>query len=113
VQHFIPTIGLRIEIASAKKKILAYSCDPEPCEQVIQLATGADILVHESSGALPGHSSAAQAAQAARKAEVGSLYLIHYPTGQFASGDPVGEARQQFEGPVTLAEDYMVLDFEL
>ena len=111
VQHFIPTIGLRIEFTSSNKT-LAYSCDTEPCAQEIQLASGADILVHESSGALPGHSSAAQAGQAARKAEVGHLYLIHYPTGQFASGNPVAEARQQFEGPVTLAEDYMVLDFD-
>ena len=46
VQHFIPTIGLRIEFA-ASKKILAYSCDTEPCAQVAQLAGGADILVHE------------------------------------------------------------------
>jgi ribonuclease Z len=111
VQHFIPTIGLRIEFTFSHK-VLAYSCDTEPCAQVIQLASGADILVHESSGALPGHSSAEQAGQAARKAEVGQLYLIHYPTGQFASGNPVAEARRQFEGPVTLAEDYMVLDFD-
>jgi ribonuclease Z len=111
VQHFIPTIGLRIEFASTKK-ILAYSSDTEPCLQVIKLAEGADILVHESSGVLPGHSSAAQAGQAARRAEVGQLYLIHYPTGRFASGDPAAEARQQFDGPVTLAEDYMVLDFD-
>jgi ribonuclease Z len=110
VQHFIPTMGLRIEF-KISNKILAYSCDTEPCKQVIDLAAGADVLIHEASGALPGHSSAAQAGQAARSAEVGALYLIHYPTGQFASGDPAAEARQQFEGPVMLAEDYMVLDF--
>ena len=109
VQHFIPTIGLRIEFVSSKK-ILAYSCDTEPCAQVVHLAAGADILVHEASGALPGHSSAAQAGAAARTAEVGKLYLIHYPTGQFASGNLVAEAGRQFEGPITLAEDYMVLD---
>jgi len=111
VQHFIPTIGLRIEFAKSGKT-LAYSCDTEPCAQVVHLAEGVDILVHESSGALPGHSSAAQAGQAARQAEVGQLYLIHYPTGQFASGDLVAEARQQFEGPITLAQDYMVLNFD-
>jgi ribonuclease Z len=110
VQHFIPTMGLRIEF-TASKKILAYSCDTKPCKQVAELAEGADVLVHEASGSLPGHSSAEQAGEAARLAEVGALYLIHYPTGQFASGSPVTEARQQFEGPVRLAEDYMVLDF--
>ena len=110
VQHFIPTIGLRIEFLKTNK-IVAYSCDTEPCHQVLSLAEGADLLIHEASGALPGHSSAAQAGEAARQSEVGELYLIHYPTGQFATGDLLAEARQQFEGPVTLAEDYMVLDF--
>ena len=111
VQHFIPTVGLRIEFKEAGK-VLAYSSDTQPCPQIGRLADGVDILVHESSGALPGHSSAAQAGQAAHQAEVGALYLIHYPTGQFASGDLVSEARQQFKGPVTLAEDFMELNFE-
>jgi ribonuclease Z len=111
VRHFIPTIGLRIEFVHSRKT-MAYSCDTEPCPQVNELAGGADVLIHEASGALPGHSSAGQAGQAARQAEVGSLYLIHYPTGQFAAGDLVTEARAEFDGPVTLAEDYMVLDFK-
>jgi len=110
VKHFIPTIGLRIEF-TASKKILAYSCDTEPCTQLTGLAEGADVLVHESSGALPGHSSAKQAGEAARLAEVGALYLIHYPTGQFATGSPLAEAQEQFGGPVTLTEDYMELHF--
>jgi ribonuclease Z len=111
VQHFIPTIGLRIEFRRSGKA-LAYSCDTEPCSQVIRLAAGAEVLLHEATGALPGHSSAAQAGEMARQAEVGSLYLIHYPTGQFAAGDPVAEAREQFEGPVVLAEDFMTIEFD-
>ena len=111
VQHFIPAIGLRIEFLKSNK-VVAYSSDTEPCPQVHRLAQDADVLIHEASGALPGHSSAAQAGEAARLAGANSLYLIHYPTGQFASGDIVSEARQQFEGPVKLAEDYMVLNFE-
>jgi ribonuclease Z len=110
VQHFIPAIGLRIDFTKSKK-ILAYSCDTKPCAQVIQLAQRADVLVHESSGASPGHSSAAQAGEDACLAEVGSLYLVHYPTGQFASNNLVAEARKKFKGPVALAEDFMVLDF--
>jgi ribonuclease Z len=110
VQHFIPTIGLRIEFLKSGK-VLAYSCDTEPCSQVLRLADGADLLIHEASGPLPGHSSAAQAGKAAAQAEVGGLYLIHYPTGEFAVGDPLAEARRQFEGPVTLAEDLASLEF--
>ena len=110
VQHFIPSMGLRIEFTKSRK-VLAYSSDTEPCAQVIDLAEEADVLVHESSGDLPGHSSAKQAGETARQAKAGSLYLIHYPTGHFASGNPAAEARQRYDGPVFLAEDYMVLDF--
>ena len=110
MQHLIPSIGLRIEFTTSKK-ILAYTSDTEACTQVIQLAKDADVLVHESAGDSPGHSSASQAGAAARQAGAGSLYLIHYPTGRFASGDLIAEARQNFDGPVTWAEDYMVLDF--
>ena len=111
VQHFIPTIGLRVEFLKSKK-VLAYSCDTEPCAQVLHLADGADVLIHEASGPLPGHSSAAQAGKAASQAEVGALYLIHYPTGQFATSDLISEARTEFEGPITLAEDFASLSFD-
>jgi ribonuclease Z len=111
VKHFIPTIGLRIEFLKSKK-VCAYSCDTEPCPQVIRLAEGANVLIHEASGSFHGHSSAAQAGEAARQAEVGELYLIHYPTGQFASANLVMEARTEFEGPVTLAEDFTSISFD-
>ena len=111
VQHFVPTIGLRIEFLKSMK-VLAYSCDTEPCPQVLRLADGADILIHEASGALPGHSSAEQAGKAAAEAETGALYLIHYPTGQFARGDLMAEARKHYKGPIVLAEDFMTIPFD-
>jgi ribonuclease Z len=110
VRHLLPTIGLRFEF-NHTKKIMAYSCDTEPCAQVIRLAEGADILIHESAGASRGHSSAAQAGEIAGQAEVGKLFLIHYPTGKYAGGDLLAEARQHYNGEVSLAEDFMVLDF--
>ena len=106
VKHFLPNIGLRIEL-KAEKKSLAYSCDTEPCPEVERLAAGADILLHEAAGPLAGHSSAAQAGDIAQRAEVGQLYLIHYPTGRFASGDLVSEAKTRFAGDVRLATDLM------
>ena len=111
MQHFIPNIGLRFEFLTSRQ-VVTYSCDTEPCPQLLRLASGADVLIHEASGKIPGHSSAAQAGQTAAKAEVGALYLIHYPTGQFAVGDILSEARSQYEGRVTLAEDFDSLSFE-
>ena len=110
VRHLIPTIGLRFEF-KASQKVLAYSCDTEPCNEVVHLAEGADVLFHEASGASLGHSSAEQAGQIAAKAEVRKLYLIHYPTGEYTNGNLIAEARQHFHGEVGLATDFMTLDF--
>ncbi|MGB2894990.1 MAG: MBL fold metallo-hydrolase [Anaerolineales bacterium] len=110
VKHVIPTIGLRIE-AKSTGKVIAYSCDTEPSQAVINLAQGADILFHESSGESVGHSSAAQAGAIARDAGVDSLYLIHYPVGNCDTAKLVEEARGAFSGEVHLAEDFMKIDF--
>ena len=109
VHHMIPTIGLRIE-CRRMDKVLAYSCDTEPCEQTVRLAEGADILIHEAGGASFGHSSAEQAGEIATKAEVGKLYLIHYPTGRYAKGDIVSEARRTYKGEVVIATDFMTIN---
>ena len=111
VHHLLPTIGLRFEF-NHNGKTMAYSCDTEPCAEVVQLAEGADLLIHEAAGASRGHSSAEQAGEIAHRAEVGELCLIHYPTGRFAKGDLVDEARRRYQGQVRLAEDFMVLNFD-
>ena len=105
----IPTIGLRVECKNPGK-VLAYSCDTEPCVQTVRLAAGADVLIHEAAGASFGHSSAEQAGEIATKAEVGKLYLIHYPTGRFAKGDIAAEARKTYKGEITVATDFMTID---
>jgi ribonuclease BN (tRNA processing enzyme) len=71
----------------------------------VRLSEGADVLIHEATGKSAGHSSAKQA-------EVGRLYLIHYPTGKFAKGDLVAEAQTTFHGAIALAKDFMTLDFD-
>ena len=107
VKHLIPTIGLRIE-AVRTGKILAYSCDTEPCDAVIELAKAADVLIHEATGPHPGHSSASQAGSVAARVEAGSLYLIHYnPQDESLES----QAQKEFSGPVTRAEDFMTIEF--
>jgi ribonuclease Z len=110
VHHLIPTIGLRIEFPELRK-VMAYSCDTEPCQEVVRLAGGADVLIHEAAGVAKGHSSAQQAGQVAQKAEVNSLYLIHYPTWEIDPQPFISEARATFGGKVTLAEDMMEIEF--
>lgn len=106
VRHMIPTIGLRVE-SIATGRIAAYSCDTEPCDEVARLAEGADILIHEATGAEMGHSSAVKAAETARKAEVATLYLIHYPVVGFDPSVLPAQAASEFQGSVILAQDLM------
>jgi len=109
VKHLLPTIGLRVEFPSGK--VFVYSCDTEPCDPVVRLAAGADALAHESNGVGKGHSSASQAADDAARAEVDSLYLIHYPAKEFQTTDLLADARAHFQGSVAFAEDFMTLEF--
>lgn len=110
VKHLIPTIGLRIEFPNAKKSA-AYSCDTEPSPNVVRLAAGVDVLIHESAGASTGHSSPAQAATIASQAGAKVLYLIHYPTVESGFNSMLENARQNFNGQVYLGRDLMSLDF--
>ncbi|HEY5670192.1 MAG TPA: MBL fold metallo-hydrolase [Anaerolineales bacterium] len=110
VHHLIPNIGLRVEFLETGKT-MAYSCDTEPCREVVRLGSGADVLIHECSGATLGHTSAEQAGEIAQRAEAGALYLIHYPTGKNDPGKLVPDAKKMFNGPVALAEDFMTLEF--
>lgn len=109
VHHMVPNIGLRIEFPGLDR-VLAYSCDTEPCQAVVRLADGADILIHESTGPGMGHSSPLQAGEIARQAEVQSLYLIHYPTGGVDPAPFIEQAHTLFQGPVILAEDFMEIN---
>jgi len=109
VRHLIPTIGLRIE-TSNKSKTIVYSCDTEPCPSVVQLASGADILIHEAAGAVVGHSSASQAGEIAREAKVDRLLLIHYQVGKNVSNTLLKQAQQTFQGEVALAQDMMEIE---
>jgi len=109
VCHIIPNIGLRMEF-NHTQKVISYSCDTEPCPEVVLLAKGADLLIHEAAGASRGHSSAYQAGSIATEADAKSLCLIHYPTGQHGSQSLISEAGKSFTGRVTLAKDFMELD---
>lgn len=109
VHHIIPTIGMRIE-SKPSGKVLAYSCDTEPCEQVIGLAKGADILLHDAHGDSFGHSSAEQAGDVATKSEAKKLYLIHYHSGRFAEGDIAEEASRTYDREIVVAQDFMTID---
>ncbi len=92
VDHPVPTIGLRFDADGVSA---AYSCDTAPSESVVALARGADLLLHEGTGSLPGvHSSPVEAARIAAEAGVGQLVLVHAPL--VTDDESLGEARAIF-----------------
>lgn len=103
VCHMIPNIGLRMVL---QEGIVCYSSDTAPCDAVVQLAQGADILIHEATGEEHGHSSPEQAGEIAQRAGVHELYLVHYPAG-IDSCDYIQRAKTNFSGEVYIAEDLM------
>jgi len=106
VVHLVPTIGLRVELENSR--VITYSCDTEPCANLIELADHADVLLQEAAGASKGHTSAEQAGIIAREAEAGTLVLIHYDN-RIPEEDLLAEARKHFQGIVLLAKDLMIV----
>ena len=87
-------MGLRAE-HSPSGRVAAYSCDTAPTPSVARLAEGADVLVHEATGDMDGHSSAEQAAEVAAEAGAGRLLLVHLPP-DLTDAD-LSAARSRFE----------------
>lgn len=110
VRHYVPTIGLRVTVKSSGF-VFAYSSDTVPCPEVVRLAQGADLLIHEATGDEPlGHSSAAQAGAIAKQAGAKRLGLIHYPVWETPTDHLVPEARTTFAGEVFLCRDFMTIE---
>jgi ribonuclease BN (tRNA processing enzyme) len=105
VAHPITAYGLRVESAG---RVLAYSGDTGPCQELVDLANGADLLLAESAfvegedNPADLHLTGGQAGAAAARAGVGRLVLTHIPPWH----DPetsLTEAREQYDGPLEAA----------
>ncbi|MEX2571644.1 MAG: MBL fold metallo-hydrolase [Gemmatimonadota bacterium] len=76
--HSVPVIGLRVEHLESGV-VVAYSSDTERSDAIARLSRGAEILVHEGTGDMPGHISARGAAEVARESGAKQLVLVHIP----------------------------------
>lgn len=100
-----------------KGPAIAFCTDTLPCEAAVQLACGADVLIHEATfchedralAPQHWHSTAVQAAEIALRAGVGRLIITHF-SARYSDGGidrHLAEAREVF--PATdAAEDLMV-----
>ena len=101
--HSRPCLAVRLSASNVSP--ICYSADTEPCPAVTELATKADLLIHEATVAEPfaGHTTPRQAGAVAAAAGVHRLVLVHFsprwtmPVAQalaeVAAGGFTGEAQ--------------------
>lgn len=84
--------------------VLAYCTDTRPCQAAVELARGADLLIHEGTfdGTMSGearrkgHSTVVDAARIATEAEVGELIITHLSPRYGDTGPLRAQAREIF-----------------
>lgn len=96
---------------------VVYATDTRPCDRIVRLAQDADVLIHDGmfddalkdQARLKWHSTALEAAQVARRANVGRLLLTHISTRYLTSKTLAEQARRVF--PCTrVSKDLMTLE---
>ncbi len=106
---FAPVSALRVEYGG---RVVAFTGDTGPCPNVVLLARGADLLLHEATysatldpelpDGLHGHSTAQGAGRAAAAAGVPRLALVHLSAHYDGRQDVlIAEAAREFAGEVT------------
>jgi len=110
LNHTPHSLGLRIEDSSGG--IIVYSGDTGYCEEIVDLAKGADLLILESSfpdgKAIAGHLTPSQAGEIATRSGAKRLLLTHfYP--ECLRTNIGSQCRKTYQGELILAADLMSL----
>lgn len=110
VSHTARSLAYRVEGPDGKSFV--YSGDTGPCEGIISLAEGADVLILESSfpngQEMEGHLTPFLAGRIAALAKVPRLVLLHfYP--EVLKTDIAPQCRKSFTGELILARDLLSL----
>ncbi|HXQ92510.1 MAG TPA: ribonuclease Z [Nitrososphaerales archaeon] len=115
MDHTIPCIGYRITCPD--QKILSYTGDTMPCPSLKALGRKADLFIHEATylekdverARPPKHSTALEAATAAKSAGAKKLVLTHISEDHETPGLMTKEAKSEFEN-VIVAEDGLKIE---
>lgn len=129
VDHPPFPVALAYRFDTADRSIV-FSGDTAPCDALVELARGADILVHEvlyrpaiprlvarSNGQrlgehlLASHTASDEVGAVAKEAGVGTLVLTHLVPADDGPGDEVwaADAAKHFTGKVVVGHDLLVL----
>ena len=114
MDHPPATYGLRV--TGPNGEVLAYSGDTAPCDELVELARGADVFLCEASwthdpASRPPHlhMSGVEAGEAATAAGVGVLAVTHIPPWT-STADILAEVRSSFSGHIELVQQGQELD---
>lgn len=119
VDHGISTVGFRIESVQDNFSI-AYSADTKPCDNVVKIANGANLLIHDVIGtseyeklASKGHSTAGQVGKIAKQAGVKTLIPVHRLSMYRDNDDKIiNEIKNDFDGNILMPNDLDSYDLE-
>lgn len=124
VIHSTYTVAMRFEYAG---QTLVHSGDTRYCQSLVNLAQGADVLVHDvcmapapvfqNSSAWPGlydhlkehHATPEEAGRTAREAGVRKLVLTHFLIG-FDAEETIRRCRTEFDGEIILGADLLTVE---
>lgn len=118
-QPYIDSLAYRVNTASGS---IAYSGDGGPCQEMVELAKGVDVLIHENN--LPDastmdkerrkiHSTTRSVGETAAAAGAKHLLIVHHrlePEAVEQRAAVVAEAQQVFDGPVTIANRFTEIE---
>jgi ribonuclease BN (tRNA processing enzyme) len=110
--HSVPSLAYRLEDKSCT---LAYSGDTEPCADIMELAAGCDLLIHECSFPLDfptdNHTTPDMLAPFLENTDIRRLYLTHlYPHMQGHETETLSYLRERFDGKVDIATDLLTIE---
>lgn len=99
---------------------IVYTGDTLPSPEIVKVAENADVLIHDATADSSyeekanryGHSTARQAARAARESKATVLFLIHISPRYEDTTPLLEEAKEEFENSI-LAEDLMEYEVRL
>ncbi|NPE31443.1 MBL fold metallo-hydrolase [Methanococcoides sp. SA1] len=110
--HSVPSLGYRVEYDG---KVVVYSGDTEPCDGIMELAQGADMLIHECSFPLDfpmtNHATPDMLRPYLEGSGISRVYLTHlYPHMQGHEEEALEYIKEKFEGEVHIASDLMKVE---
>jgi ribonuclease BN (tRNA processing enzyme) len=113
VEHGIPAVAYRVE---SKEGTVVIGGDTRPSKSLIELAKGANLLIHECSfpddmtelARRTNHSAASEVGEVANQADVKKLVLTHlFPQYKGREKEMVNSIKRKFAGEVIASHDLL------